>query len=158
VSGGEKFEKIVNKSCRTESRKTETRIPGRSPRNFTPRASRADSSPGEDRGRGPFFPVFGLRASVFGVSSDDVARPGRDSVPWKDEPIECWRDAMSSKIKKADADSAESLNAWRVAQQQLRNVAELLRLDEDLFRILSTPRLCMTVPVPIRHDDGRIRV
>jgi glutamate dehydrogenase/leucine dehydrogenase len=64
---------------------------------------------------------------------------------------------MSSKVKKA-FEPAEKLDAWKVAQQQLRNVAELIGLDEDMFGILSTPRLCMTVSVPIRHDDGRIRV
>ena len=65
---------------------------------------------------------------------------------------------MSSKVKKVDSAPVEKLNAWKVAQQQLRNVAELINLDEDLFGILSTPRVCMTVSVPIRHDDGRIRV
>ncbi len=49
-------------------------------------------------------------------------------------------------------------NAWDVAQEQLRNVAELIGLDEDHYRILSTPRVCLTVAVPIRHDDGRVRV
>jgi glutamate dehydrogenase (NAD(P)+) len=65
---------------------------------------------------------------------------------------------MSSKVKKAEPAPAEKLDAWKVAQQQLRNVAEILKLDEDLFGILSAPRVCMTVSVPIRHDDGRIRV
>jgi glutamate dehydrogenase/leucine dehydrogenase len=64
---------------------------------------------------------------------------------------------MSSKVKKAEPEP-EKLNAWKVAQQQLRNVAELIGLDESIFGILSTPRLCMTVSVPIRHDDGGIRV
>src|SRR5690242_17200961 len=52
----------------------------------------------------------------------------------------------------------EPLNAWAVAQQQLRNVAELIGLEEDYYRILSTPRLAVTVSVPIRHDNGEIRV
>jgi len=65
---------------------------------------------------------------------------------------------MSSKVKKTEPAPAEKLNAWKVAQQQLRNVAELIKLDEDIFGILSTPRVAMTVSVPIRHDDGRIRV
>ena len=65
---------------------------------------------------------------------------------------------MASKVKKIDPAPVEKLNAWKVAQQQLRNVAELIDLDEDIFGILSTPRICMTVAVPIRHDDGRIRV
>ena len=52
----------------------------------------------------------------------------------------------------------EKLDAWTVAQQQLRNVAELIGLEEDYYRVLSTPRVCLTVSVPIRHDDGQIRV
>jgi glutamate dehydrogenase (NAD(P)+) len=65
---------------------------------------------------------------------------------------------MSGRLKKAEPPPIEKLNAWKVAQQQLRNVAELIKLDENIFGILSTPRVCMTVAVPIRHDDGRIRV
>jgi glutamate dehydrogenase/leucine dehydrogenase len=64
---------------------------------------------------------------------------------------------MSSKVKKAEPEP-EKLNAWKVAQQQLRNVAELIGLDESIFGILSTPRLCMTVSVPIRNDAGEIHV
>jgi glutamate dehydrogenase (NAD(P)+) len=62
------------------------------------------------------------------------------------------------KSAKNPAPAAENLNAWAVAQQQLRNVAELISLDESTFNLLSTPKVCMTVSVPVRHDDGRIRV
>jgi len=65
---------------------------------------------------------------------------------------------MASKVKKLEAEPVPKLNAWKVAQQQLRNVAELIGLDEDIFGILSTPRLCLIVSVPIRQDNGRIRV
>jgi len=65
---------------------------------------------------------------------------------------------MASKIKKTAPPPIVKLDAWKVAQQQLRNVAELIGLDESLYGILSTPRLCVTVSVPIRHDDGQIRV
>jgi glutamate dehydrogenase (NAD(P)+) len=50
------------------------------------------------------------------------------------------------------------LNAWDLAQQQLRNVAELISLDEGILRTLSVPRLALTVSVPIRQDDGQVRV
>src|SRR5579862_2342710 len=67
-----------------------------------------------------------------------------------------------SKARKPSAPAAPAsagpLDAWAVAQQQLRNVAELIGLEEDYYHILSTPRLCLTVSVPIRHDDGAIRV
>jgi glutamate dehydrogenase (NAD(P)+) len=65
---------------------------------------------------------------------------------------------MSGRMKNTESHPIEKLNAWSVAQQQLRNAAELIKLDENIFGILSTPRVCMTVAVPIRHDDGRIRV
>jgi len=55
-------------------------------------------------------------------------------------------------------EAAEKLDAWAVAQQQLRNVAQLIDLEEDYYRILSTPRVCLTVSVPIRLDSGEIRV
>jgi glutamate dehydrogenase (NAD(P)+) len=54
--------------------------------------------------------------------------------------------------------AADKLDVWKVAQQQLRNVAQLINLEEDYYRILSTPRVCMTVSVPIRLDTGEIRV
>ena len=62
------------------------------------------------------------------------------------------------KNAKNPAPAGEKLNAWKVAQQQLRNVADLLKLDDSMYQILATPKLCMTVAVPVRHDDGRIRV
>jgi len=62
------------------------------------------------------------------------------------------------KNRKDPAPAAERLNAWDVAQQQLRNVAELIHLDEGTYRLLATPKLCMTVAAPVRHDDGKIRV
>ena len=54
--------------------------------------------------------------------------------------------------------AVEKLNAWAVAQQQLRNVAELIQLDEGMRQQLATPKLCLTVAVPVKHDDGNVRV
>jgi len=62
------------------------------------------------------------------------------------------------KNPKGDVATAEKYNAWDVARQQLRNVAELIHLDEGLHQQLATPKLCMTVSVPVRHDDGSVRV
>ena len=62
------------------------------------------------------------------------------------------------KPRKEPAPPAEKLNAWEVAQQQLRNVADLLKLDDGVYQQISTPKLCMTVAVPVKHDDGKIRV
>jgi glutamate dehydrogenase/leucine dehydrogenase len=53
---------------------------------------------------------------------------------------------------------AEKPNPWLVARQQLRNVADLVGLDDGMFQVLSTPETCLTVSVPVRHDDGKIQV
>ena len=66
---------------------------------------------------------------------------------------------MPVKEKKTPAEKAEDrLNPWQVAQQQLRNVADLVGLDGGVYEQLATPRTCLTVAVPIRHDDGQVRV
>jgi glutamate dehydrogenase (NAD(P)+) len=62
------------------------------------------------------------------------------------------------KNRKDSSPPAERPNAWEVAQLQLRNVAELLQLDEGTLQQLGTPKVCMTVAIPVRHDDGKIRV
>jgi glutamate dehydrogenase (NAD(P)+) len=56
------------------------------------------------------------------------------------------------------APAAPKLDAWAVAQKQLMNVAEILRLDDGLLQTLATPRLALTVSVPVKHDDGKVRV
>jgi glutamate dehydrogenase/leucine dehydrogenase len=45
-----------------------------------------------------------------------------------------------------------------VAHQQLENAASLLKLDEGLVEYLKTPDRVLTVKVPVRMDDGRIKV
>ncbi len=63
--------------------------------------------------------------------------------------------------QKAAARSAPAearYNPWEIALQQLRNVAELIKLEDGMYQWLSTPRKCLTVAVPVRHDDGQIRV
>jgi len=62
------------------------------------------------------------------------------------------------KNQKNSAVPAEKPDAWKVAQQQLRNVADLIQLDAGLYEQISRPKLCLTVSVPIKQDDGKIRV
>jgi glutamate dehydrogenase/leucine dehydrogenase len=54
--------------------------------------------------------------------------------------------------------AAERPNPWAVAQQQLKTVADLLGYDDSIRQTLGTPRKCLTVAVPVRHDDGQVRV
>src|SRR5262245_19422494 len=62
------------------------------------------------------------------------------------------------KARRETTPATDKLNAWDVAQQQLRNVAELLQLDEGTLQQIGTPKLCVTVAVPIKRDDGKVRV
>jgi len=65
---------------------------------------------------------------------------------------------MPVKTKQPPKPPEEKLNPWEVAQEQLRNAAALLHLDGGLLQQLGTPKLAVTVAVPIRHDDGRVAV
>ena len=68
----------------------------------------------------------------------------------------------SVKLAKAPASSksaspggpADRPNPWKVAQQQLNAVVDLLGYNDGLRQTLATPRKCLTVAVPIRMDDG----
>ncbi len=65
---------------------------------------------------------------------------------------------VKEKERKKPAAPPEKPNAWEVAQQQLRNVAELIDLDPNIYAQVAVPKVCLTVAVPIKHDDGSIRV
>jgi glutamate dehydrogenase/leucine dehydrogenase len=60
--------------------------------------------------------------------------------------------------KPAPAPHVEKLNPWNVAQQQLKTVTDLLGYDEGLYATLATPRKCLTVAVPVRMDNGQVKV
>jgi glutamate dehydrogenase (NAD(P)+) len=49
-------------------------------------------------------------------------------------------------------------NPFESATQQLRNAAEYLKLDEDIFQILANPKRQLTVSLPVRMDTGSIHV
>jgi glutamate dehydrogenase (NAD(P)+) len=48
-------------------------------------------------------------------------------------------------------------NPFQNAMKQLENTAELIRLDPDVQEILKQPKRILSVSVPIRMDDGRVR-
>src|SRR5262245_58997873 len=54
--------------------------------------------------------------------------------------------------------AADRPNPWAVAQQQLKQVTDLLGYDDGLATTLGTPRKCLTVAVPVRMDNGQVRV
>jgi glutamate dehydrogenase/leucine dehydrogenase len=52
----------------------------------------------------------------------------------------------------------ENLNAYQIALEQFNRAADKLKLDRDLAEILKHPKRQLTVSIPIRMDDGRVRV
>jgi len=54
--------------------------------------------------------------------------------------------------------AAERPNPWHVALQQLKQVTDLLGYDDGLAQTLGTPRKCLTVAVPVRLDNGQVKV
>src|SRR5215831_1096021 len=52
----------------------------------------------------------------------------------------------------------EELNAYRIALEQFNRAAEKLNLDANLAEILKHPKRQLTVSIPIRMDDGSVRV
>jgi glutamate dehydrogenase (NAD(P)+) len=52
----------------------------------------------------------------------------------------------------------ETLNPFEIAQAQFDIAADYLMLDEGLRTILKTPKRQLIVSIPVRMDDGRIKV
>jgi glutamate dehydrogenase/leucine dehydrogenase len=55
-------------------------------------------------------------------------------------------------------ETAESLNAFEIAQRQFSDAADILKLDEGIRKKLRTPERCLTVSIPTKLDDGRLEV
>jgi glutamate dehydrogenase/leucine dehydrogenase len=54
--------------------------------------------------------------------------------------------------------SEQTINPYEVALKQLENVAGRINIDANVLEILKYPRRIITVSVPIRMDNGTIRV
>jgi glutamate dehydrogenase/leucine dehydrogenase len=52
----------------------------------------------------------------------------------------------------------QALNPWDNALKQLDAAASLMHLDEGMHEILKTPKRVLTVSIPVRMDDGRVKV
>ena len=52
----------------------------------------------------------------------------------------------------------EILNPFKIAQAQFERAASRLDLDAGMRAILSTPKRCLTVSIPVKMDDGKYRV
>ncbi|NOJ27746.1 MAG: glutamate dehydrogenase, partial [Nitrososphaera sp.] len=51
-----------------------------------------------------------------------------------------------------------SLNAFEMALKQLDEVAKLINLDSGLHQVLAHPKRVLTVSVPVKMDNGEIKV
>ncbi len=51
-----------------------------------------------------------------------------------------------------------NLNPWEMALKQLRQTADLLELEEDLYEFLAIPERELHVSIPVKMDDGSIKV
>ncbi len=53
---------------------------------------------------------------------------------------------------------SETLNPFKMAQAQLDEAARIMNLDEDIHAILREPRREFHVSIPVRMDDGKLKV
>ncbi len=54
--------------------------------------------------------------------------------------------------------STASINPFEVALKQLDEAAKLIRLDKGLHQVLAHPKRVLTVSLPVKMDNGEIRV
>jgi glutamate dehydrogenase/leucine dehydrogenase len=52
----------------------------------------------------------------------------------------------------------ETLNPFAIAQHYFEQAADRLKIDPGMRAILSTPKRCLTVSIPVRMDNGSYRV
>ena len=52
----------------------------------------------------------------------------------------------------------ETLNPFAIAQHYFEQAADRLKIDSGMRAILSTPKRCLTVSIPVRMDNGAYRV
>jgi glutamate dehydrogenase/leucine dehydrogenase len=53
---------------------------------------------------------------------------------------------------------SEKINPFQVALKQLEDAAKILNLDKGMFDVLSHPKRVLTVSIPVKMDDGSMRV
>ena len=54
--------------------------------------------------------------------------------------------------------STQAINPFEVALKQLDEAVKLIKLDKGLQEVLANPKRVLTVSLPIRMDNGEIRV
>jgi glutamate dehydrogenase (NAD(P)+) len=59
--------------------------------------------------------------------------------------------------KERKEEHMSEMNAYGNAQKQLERAAGLIKLDPDIHEILKQPKRILSVSIPVRMDDGKIR-
>lgn len=52
----------------------------------------------------------------------------------------------------------ENLNPFESAQAKIKKAVETLGYDEDVYTYLSEPQRVLEVNIPVRMDDGKLRI
>src|SRR6516225_360345 len=81
-----------------------------------------------------------------------IERAGRD------DPNRRSVHMTAATIEVKNPPTVENLNAYDIALQQFNFAASKLKLDAGLAEILRHPKRQLTVSVPIRMDDGSVKV
>ncbi|HZS72963.1 MAG TPA: Glu/Leu/Phe/Val dehydrogenase dimerization domain-containing protein, partial [Candidatus Nitrosotalea sp.] len=50
------------------------------------------------------------------------------------------------------------IDPWQNALKQLADAAKILKLDAGIHEMLANPKKILTVSLPVKMDDGRIKV
>ena len=66
--------------------------------------------------------------------------------------------SVISRQHSSPSSNSEDLNPFRIAMRQFDTAAEKLKLDPGLREVLRSPRRALTLSLPIKMDDGTIKV
>jgi glutamate dehydrogenase/leucine dehydrogenase len=61
-------------------------------------------------------------------------------------------------LETAKGSTASTINPFEVALKQLDEAAKLIKLDKGLHQVLASPKRVLTVSLPVKMDNGDIRV
>jgi glutamate dehydrogenase (NAD(P)+) len=61
-------------------------------------------------------------------------------------------------LETAKSSTASTINPFEVALKQLDEAAKLIKLDKGLHQVLASPKRVLTVSLPVKMDNGEIRV
>ena len=102
-------------------------------------------------------PLLEVRRSFARAASTTHARQDKRVIAGGGRPMASADKAVPQPIVPRMA-PREDLNPYRIAQMQFDMAAEFLKLDPGLRQILRTPRRVMEVAIPVKLDNGQVKV